>query len=297
MKKYSIPRQLWRIIYPFLIFFIVSEAVVFVTMFIAGNAVIAVNPTDDYVEFYALVDAWVEKFSTEYFLWFSLAASLVALLVFYLMWRRERVGLPVYENAKLRPITAIMTTLLFGSLNFVLIAIIGISGIIQYFPSHDEVTQMLTTGSFLVQILALGIVGPIVEELLCRGIVLNRLCSWMPKWAAVLISSLLFGVIHFNLFQGIYAFFMGIVLSVLYLRYRNIWVAIIAHIAFNMGNIMLRAILETVGAYGIYVVILLLLSVAVSIGSIIVLKKFTKAAVPVPIFETECIDDVMQTEG
>lgn len=73
---------------------------------------------------------------------------------------------------------------------------------------------------------SLVVVAPIAEEFIFRGILLHR---WAAKWgvsSAILVSSILFGLLHINPF-GLSVF--GIVMALLYLRSRTIIVPIIAH--------------------------------------------------------------------
>jgi hypothetical protein len=70
------------------------------------------------------------------------------------------------------------------------------------------------------------IVAPITEEFLFRGILLHR---WGTRWglsAGVILTSILFGVLHSNL-VGLFVF--GVVMSLLYLQSRCLWVPILAH--------------------------------------------------------------------
>lgn len=87
----------------------------------------------------------------------------------------------------------------------------------------------------------------IFEEFLFRGLILNTLLEKMKnnhlksKIAAIVISSVLFGVVHFlNLFNDsntlndcfvdvCFATFIGIFLGALYLRTKNIWVVVFYH--------------------------------------------------------------------
>ncbi|MCL2401218.1 MAG: CPBP family intramembrane metalloprotease [Oscillospiraceae bacterium] len=174
---------------------------------------------------------------------------------------------------------AILTVLLFVGLNFIFVAIIGITDLMRHFPPHNLVKQFITSGSLTMRILAVGLFAPVVEELMCRGILLTRLSTWMPTWAAVLVSSALFGFIHLNLLQGMYAFVAGIFFALLYIRYRNLWLPIIAHVAFNLASIILHERLEAMGAEAFSLLLLLISSLLVAVVCALLLKKCTKAAV------------------
>jgi len=157
-------------------------------------------------------------------------------------------------------------------------SLFDLTDIIQYFQSYEEIVEILGSGNLLVRSLPIVIAAPIGEELLHRGIVLNRLLSWMPKWVAVLVGSALFGLLHLNLLQGLYAFVLGIAFSLLYVRYRNLWVPIFAHAAINLTSIAIVEILDTTGIeFNAW--LLLIPSTLVAIVCVVLLIKLTKAAV------------------
>lgn len=74
------------------------------------------------------------------------------------------------------------------------------------------------------------VVAPITEEFIFRGVLLHR---WGVKWGprpAILLTSILFGILHSNL-VGLFVF--GVVMSLLYLSTRSLLVPIVAH---SMNN-------------------------------------------------------------
>mgnify|MGYP002711906526 CR=1 FL=1 len=97
-------------------------------------------------------------------------------------------------------------------------------------------TTMVATNPMDYVILFVGVVilAPIVEELMFRGLLLNKLMDdFKPKYAIIL-SALAFGIYHFNVFQGVNTFAMGIILATVYYYRRNITDCIIIHMANNL---------------------------------------------------------------
>ena len=94
--------------------------------------------------------------------------------------------------------------------------------------------------SFLTgSLIATVIISPISEELIFRGVFLNRLQLIVPPVFAVLISSLLFASLHS--FGSIFsAFIFAICIAILYMKTENIFVAIFAHF---INNVVAEAIL------------------------------------------------------
>lgn len=79
-------------------------------------------------------------------------------------------------------------------------------------------------------LLTLVILAPIVEEFVFRGVFLTRIAAKTSMWGGILISSLLFGVLHLD-FIG--AFLFGIIASLLYLRTGNLLLPILFHMLNN----------------------------------------------------------------
>lgn len=83
-------------------------------------------------------------------------------------------------------------------------------------------------------ILAIAIIGPIVEELVFReAIIHNMLKNGAHRWQAILFSALAFGLIHFNPSQVPFAIIMGVILAVIYVKTNNIVLTSIIHIFNN----------------------------------------------------------------
>ncbi|MCL2426912.1 MAG: CPBP family intramembrane metalloprotease [Oscillospiraceae bacterium] len=285
IKKYSIPRHIWRAIYPLLVWVGIS----FFVLMAAGILNFVANILISGMQLDTAIEVTL-TFILEQSLLLTLIGNVIAILLFALMWRKIRLKLEKYDNSKLTALSLILTIILSAALNFFLVAIFGITNITELFPSYDYIAEILMSGSLLVRIISIGIAAPIVEEILCRGIILNRLSAWMPKWPAILVSSALFGIVHFNWLQGLYAFAIGIIFAVLYLRYRNLWIPIISHAAFNLANVIL---VEVVNYFeiDINVFAILIPSALITIASTIFVLKFTKKAVliPEPAVEPEAV--------
>lgn len=78
-----------------------------------------------------------------------------------------------------------------------------------------------------------GILSPVIEEIIFRGILYNRMKTYFPLKLSIIISSLLFGVYHQNIVQGIYAFIMGIVLTAAYEYFDSFTAPVIIHVTAN----------------------------------------------------------------
>ena len=77
------------------------------------------------------------------------------------------------------------------------------------------------------------VTGPIVEEFVCRGLLLNRLITKTNMWGGILISSSIFAALHIQTEKLIATFLFGIVASLIYLKTKNLFFPILIHILHN----------------------------------------------------------------
>ena len=102
----------------------------------------------------------------------------------------------------------------------------------------NEVQNMVLTGEMWVNVLFMVMVGPVVEELLFRKLLVDRFKAY-GDWIAVLVSGLMFGLFHGNLTQGIYTFLFGCILAYIYLKTGNILITISYHVIINfLGSVI-----------------------------------------------------------
>lgn len=77
------------------------------------------------------------------------------------------------------------------------------------------------------------IAAPIIEEILCRGIILKGLLKNYQPSKAILISAVFFGAIHLNPWQAIPAFFGGLFLGWAYYKTQSVIPGMIIHATIN----------------------------------------------------------------
>lgn len=77
------------------------------------------------------------------------------------------------------------------------------------------------------------ITGPAMEEFVFRGVILAGLLKKYSVKKSIVISALLFGIIHLNGIQVINAFFLGIFIGYIYVKTKSIYLCMYFHILFN----------------------------------------------------------------
>jgi len=199
----------------------------------------------------------------------ALLTNIAGLAVFIPMWVITRRDIEQYRNDNLI-VDALLVAGFFAGFNIMQMFVFSVTDVVKYFPAYDDLNEFFTGGSFLTQVLAIGVIAPVIEELVFRGILINRM-KWLPVWASVLIQAALFGVAHLNLFQGLYAFIAGILLGFIYVKYRSIFLVIIGHMSYNLVSVFMGEYLNEDSVKAI--VILLAASAAATVVSAILLVR------------------------
>ncbi len=88
-------------------------------------------------------------------------------------------------------------------------------------------------GGYVLMTVVVALGPGLGEELMFRGLVLRSFVSGMPAWAAVLLSSALFGALHWNMLQGVGAAIIGVYLGLVTLLTGSLWPAVLAHAVNN----------------------------------------------------------------
>ena len=113
----------------------------------------------------------------------------------------------------------------------ILLALLGVT-LTEDPIAGNEFMQNFQNKLVLV-ILLEAVVAPVLEEFLFRRVMFGLFRRFLPVYVAALITSVIFGVLHFNLPQGIYGFVFSMLLCEVMLRYRT-WIApLIVHAAAN----------------------------------------------------------------
>ena len=113
----------------------------------------------------------------------------------------------------------------------ILFSLIGFTGSSEV---YEQVAEKQFALPLWVGIILYGIVSPVAEEIVFRGIVYNRLRRQYTKWIAIVGSALLFGVYHGNVVQALYGFVLGTLIAVLYEKYGSFAAPVILHSAANI---------------------------------------------------------------
>lgn len=118
----------------------------------------------------------------------------------------------------------------------------------------------------LATLVEVAVMAPAAEEALCRGVALEfSLRAFCPAfcsaerpaprsevpaarfWAANVVQALLFGIMHLNIVQGVYAFALGLLLGWIVRRTGRLRAAVLLHMAVNASSMLMDVLDPLIG--------------------------------------------------
>lgn len=142
----------------------------------------------------------------------------------------------VFHFKKIKLSTWIITVLF--SIGLVIVSS-EIDNYVNFFIPKPEFMKnifasMMPKNSFILSFITIALIPGITEELLFRGLILEGFKKNYSIGKAILLSALLFGLIHLNPWQFITAFFIGLFSAWMAIKTESLFPSIFIHI-FNNG--------------------------------------------------------------
>ena len=142
----------------------------------------------------------------------------------------------VFKFNNVSPYFWIATTIFMIGLVFVVSELDNLLNFILPMPDffHDIFETLMTDQIFVFAIIIMGIIPAFTEELFFRGLVLDGFVKNYSKKKAILISALLFGLVHLNPWQFLGAFIIGIFAAWICINTNSIILCIYVHLFNNV---------------------------------------------------------------
>ena len=110
----------------------------------------------------------------------------------------------------------------------------AISGLMPPMPEWLESTmEQLLKAPLWITLISVSVFAPVFEEWLCRGVVLRGLMAKNSPKTAIIVSAVFFAVIHFNPWQAIPAFILGLLFGYVYYKTGSLKLTMLMHCANN----------------------------------------------------------------
>ena len=175
---------------------------------------------------------------------FCLFGLIISTLILWINYKKEKLSF----GLSIKNLKYVIWTPLIYLITIILLLFVGLLNqylLTNFFDIEIKPQEILEKfkeleNSFEISIFVIGsaVVAPIYEELLFRGIIFPKLIQKTNFAIALLLSSLIFAVLHFHLSALLPLFVLSIILSITYLYTSTIWASISLHALFNLISII-----------------------------------------------------------
>ncbi|MGN0335381.1 MAG: lysostaphin resistance A-like protein [Lachnospiraceae bacterium] len=243
MKKESVMMTLWKIFYPMLIHLGVQNIVVIIATVWYTSSVQMSYLADGIETDMETITAEVYALYEQNALLLLMIATVICIPIFCLIYKHtKKETKKVSRNIPMQSRDVLAVIISSAALSLALNNVILLSPLPVWFPSYYENTaNLLFADSIVLQVVQIGILACVAEELLMRGIAYRHLKYRWGRRTAIFVSALIFGIYHFNVVQAVYAFFLGLFFAWLVERYDTLWASIIAHMSANLFSVLISA--------------------------------------------------------
>lgn len=141
----------------------------------------------------------------------------------------------------------VLTIVLAAASSLGLNVLLALTGIVESSASYQDVARQQYSVMLGAGMLLFGLISPITEEIVFRGLIFNRMRRYFPHAAAVVASGVLFGIYHGNPVQALYGGCMGILMAYLYERMHSFAIPCLFHAT---ANLMVYSIAQSAALHG-----------------------------------------------
>lgn len=186
---------------------------------------------------------------SSYNFWLNVASAcstIGAFAVCYGIWHKKIQFRPVKEIDKL---SIVPMVILAAAIAVGMNGVLTLTELYRFSPAFQRVSEIQFDTPVWLGILSYGILAPLGEEIVFRGVVYGQLRKVMKVPYAVVLSGLAFGLFHGNLVQAVYATVIGILLAIVYEWYGTIVASMIFH---GVANLFVYVMLDLLPFGGVF---------------------------------------------
>lgn len=227
----SFGRKLWRLFYPMITYTVISYFVSYIFIVVCmiicifNNSIDMLHMTEDmFKQVFDIYENYLNEANAVAFI-----ITIPLLILYMYMDKKRKLKTGVYSQEKR-----------ISWYKYIILPALGIAactgGTFTIILGGWELTGMnnisdkLFMGRPLIEMIAIGILYPVMSELLYRGLLYNRLKEHMHKYMAAILVSFLSAFYSDSLAQGIYAFLISVLCIYVYERYHSIIAPILVSI-------------------------------------------------------------------
>lgn len=160
----------------------------------------------------------------------------------------------------------------FAAFMNLLLALLGIT--LTEDPLAENEFMKNFQNRLVLLIIVEAVVAPLLEEFIFRRLMFGLFRRFLPVYVAALIVSAVFGVLHFNLPQGLYGFFFSFLLCEITLLYGTWIAALIVHAAANALAIFMNYV-SSVNEWAVNNSLVIVIVSGILTAALILVMEFT----------------------
>lgn len=140
--------------------------------------------------------------------------------------------------------TTLLMTVLFTYLCMPLVTVLNAITMLFADNAVASMQDGIYEVGFPLMLLLIGIYGPFCEEFVFRGVIFRGYQKSGSTFWAIVLSSFLFGLMHLNINQAVYALVLGIFMALLVEATGSLWSSVLCHIVFNSNQVVLMFLMQ-----------------------------------------------------
>lgn len=263
----------WRVIYPFLVYFVIALIVQMIIVLPQSIDVINTLMKEN-LSYAEMVDRLQEVIYGEAML-LTAISSFVAIPVLYFFYIRDKKYWPVknfVETTKVPASKYVYVILIGVVISLAFNHLFELVGFEDASEVYSKLEAAIDKSPYIWKFIAIAIAAPLAEELIFRGLMYKRLRRCLSVKTSMIVSAAAFGLTHGNIVQLIYAFSVGMLIAYVYEMYKNLLAPIIFHGCANFAAL-------SFGTLGGYVdnstlrVLIVSIEIALTYGAYVLMNK------------------------
>lgn len=239
MKQDMSFNNIFRALFPAILYMLISSMVeVTVCLYIFLSGSYGDVETTNGLDFFYMFSENINDMAVHYGYLITFFSALISAVIFFLIFMKEcnknREYLKAYLSNRVKGLDLIKIFLLGASAGPGLSRLLTLIRIKKILEDYERVSKNLLNGPLIIQIISIALIVPVTEELIYRGVIYLRLRKMTTMRQAAFVTSMIFGLFHFNLLQAMYAFLLSFILLFVFEKYKSITVCIVLHGTANL---------------------------------------------------------------
>ena len=207
--------------------------------------------------------------SSSYNFWLNVASALStvgAFIICYGIWHKK---IQFHSTKEIDKLSIVPMVILAAAIAIGMNGVLTLTELYRFSPTFQRVSEMQFDTPVWLGIISYGILAPLGEEIVFRGVVYGQLRKVLKAPYAMVLSGLAFGLFHGNLVQAVYATVIGCLLALVYEWYGTIAAPMLFH---SVANLFVYVMLELLPFGGVFLSVpSCVLFLALSAGSLFLL--------------------------